>query len=347
MNSKEDFILRPEALAFLHETVGVGAQVVKVAGDASFRSYYRVTLPPGRSRDVGVPQVSIMMDAPPDKEDSFPFVDIVHYLHPLGVPVPEIFVDRHEQGFILLEDFGDVTFQTALEQGADPEKLYTAAVNVLLDIQAAPANGACIAHRRPFDRAMQRRELALFTDWYIEGILKKTITPADRQAFDRIFHRIIDRTLAQQQGFVHRDYHCRNLMWRQDDQGVGVLDFQDAVMGPITYDLASLLRDCYVAWDRPFREKIIHLWLDGARDGLGFDVSPEAFAEAFDWMSVQRNLKAVGIFGRLSLRDGKHGYLNDIPRTLSYIRENVARYADLAPLGELMAAYLPPPEAQP
>ncbi|MBF0212750.1 MAG: phosphotransferase [Magnetococcales bacterium] len=313
---------------FVREVMGGDATLTQVAGDASFRRYFRVDSSRGRS---------ILMDAPPEKEDSAPFLDIARFLRSHGIPAPEVLADRLEQGYLLLEDFGDLTYLKALESGASAEVLYRAAVETLATLQATPEDGACIAHRRPFDRAMLRRELALFTDWYVEGICKRPITLEDRSAFDGVFDRLLDGILVQPWTLVHRDYHSRNLMWR--DGQVGVLDFQDAVMGPITYDLASLLRDCYVAWDAPFRERVMGWWFADPRIQARYGVDWSTFRRDLEWMGIQRNLKAIGIFGRLSLRDGKHGYLNDIPRTLGYVRETLPAHPELTELAGLIDRY--------
>ncbi|MEO5353226.1 MAG: phosphotransferase [Magnetococcus sp. XQGC-1] len=317
---------------FLRTALGeIPFTVTRVAGDASFRSYHRVETAQDRF---------ILMDAPPDKEDSAPFLDIARFLGGFAVPVPRVLQARPDLGYLLLEDFGDVTFLEALRQQADPKPLYRAAVQTLLEIQATPKDGSCIAHHRFFDREMLRRELALFTDWYIEQIRAIPITAADRARFEAVFTRLLDEILQQPTVFVHRDYHSRNLMWCRD--AVGVLDFQDAVVGPITYDLASLLRDCYVAWPADFREEISDLWLQGARTRLGYHPPDrQAFQRAFDWMGIQRNLKAIGIFGRLSRRDGKHGYLEDIPRTMGYVREALRPYPELHALNDLLDRYTP------
>lgn len=315
---------------FIATHLGEETTVHKVAGDASFRSYYRVASARGRY---------ILMDAPPDKEDSAPFVDIARFLRGHGVPVPEVVAERLDRGYLLLEDFGDQTYLKALEAGESPERLYRAAVETLIGMQDTPADGRCVAHDRPYDRAMLRRELALFTDWYIEGIVKTPITSEDRLAFDRVFDVLLDRVLEQPWTLVHRDYHSRNLMWC--DGRVGVLDFQDAVMGPITYDLASLLRDCYIALERPFREAVMGWWFADPRIRARYTVDWPTFQADFERMGIQRNLKAIGIFGRLSLRDGKHGYLNDIPRTLGYVRETLPAHPELAELERLIDRYAP------
>lgn len=325
-----DIVLDESARHFLQQELGEPLDISLAAGDASFRRYFRV---------VSGEKSWIFMDAPPHKEDSHPFVDIARFLHRHGVPVPQLHVARPEEGHLLLEDFGDTTYLRALDGGAPAMPLYQRAVAVLLDIQSTPNDGSCMAHGRSFDREMLRRELALLTDWYIEGILQHPIEQGHRQQFDQVFHVLLDGILQQPTVFVHRDYHSRNLMWL--GHGVGVLDFQDAVMGPITYDLASLLRDCYVAWDVDFRDAVAQCWLAGAGERLNYRPTPQVFARDLDWMAIQRNLKAVGIFGRLSLRDGKHGYLNDIPRTLGYVAENLCRYPELALLQGLLDCYLP------
>lgn len=330
---------------------GASFTLTPVAGDASFRSYKRVETAHGGF---------ILMDAPPDKEDSSPFVDIARFLKQFNIPVPAVLHTQLERGYLLLEDFGDMTFLKAMAQsmgsGAMPlqvmppqnpqiqhtiNTMYHAAVATLLDIQATPVDGSCVAHQRFFDRNMLRRELALFTDWYIEKNQERVIHDEDRQQFEALFSTLLDEILRQPVVFVHRDYHSRNLMWHHGR--VGVLDFQDAVMGPITYDLASLLRDCYVAWSAPFRRQIMALWLEGARLRLGYEPeSWQAFQKAFDWMAIQRNLKAIGIFSRLSHRDGKHGYLEDIPRTMGYVREVLVHYSELRALEYLLDRYTPP-----
>ncbi|MBF0110984.1 MAG: phosphotransferase [Magnetococcales bacterium] len=314
---------------FIHDHLGPGCTIDKISGDASFRTYYRVFLPDKRTM--------VFMDAPPDKENSRPFVDIATFLRGHGVAVPQIFHADCDQGFLLLEDFGDVTFLQALKQGENATSLYGQAIDDLLRLQCTPRDGTCIAHGRPYDRALLTQEFALFTDWYLPGILKQNVSDEDRDSFRDCFNQIIEKILQQPTTLVHRDYHSRNLMWT--GSGTGIIDFQDAVMGPVTYDLASLLRDCYIAWDRPFREKISALWLEGAGRLLGYRPDPRSFARDFDFMALQRNLKAVGIFGRLSLRDGKHGYLNDIPRTMGYIQETLHAYPELEPLHDLLVKY--------
>ncbi|MBF0620670.1 MAG: phosphotransferase [Magnetococcales bacterium] len=323
--------LNKQAQHVLDQWINGPWQATQVAGDASFRSYYRIHTEQG---------TRILMDAPPDKEDSRPFLDIGHFLKNNGVQTPAILQEDLATGHLLLEDFGDITFLTALEQGADAETLYKQAIEALITIQRTPQDGSCMAHQRPFDQALLRTELALFTDWFIEGIIGTPISKQDRAAFDAVFQTVIDTVLKQPVVLVHRDYHSRNLMLH--DGQVGIIDFQDAVMGPVTYDLASLLRDCYVAWDQPFRDKMMSCWQAQLPAEIGYaPESPEAFQRDFDFMALQRNLKAIGIFGRLSIRDGKHGYLEDIPRTMSYVREVLPNYPELKELNALVIKYVP------
>ncbi|MBF0158668.1 MAG: tRNA (adenosine(37)-N6)-threonylcarbamoyltransferase complex ATPase subunit type 1 TsaE [Magnetococcales bacterium] len=320
------------AQRFLHQQQQQGpCHWLRAAGDASFRRYFRLVAGSGSSW--------ILMDAPPDREDVRPFIDMALFLDRHGVPVPRIHAMQPEDGLLLLDDLGDETLLYQIQTGAAPEPLYRLAIDILLKLQATPNDGGCIGHRRLFDRALLRSELALFTDWYLAGVLGQTLDKADQSRFEQAFQTLLDSLLLQPTVLVHRDYHSRNLMWHDDT--LGVIDFQDALMGPITYDLASLLRDCYVAWDEPFRRQVADWWLTGASDRLGYRPSPEQFARDLDWMAIQRNLKAVGIFGRLSLRDGKHGYLRDIPRTMGYVYQTLERYPELAPLRQLITRYAP------
>ncbi|MBF0193586.1 MAG: phosphotransferase [Magnetococcales bacterium] len=323
------------AVAFINDVLGSDGDISLVSGDASFRRYFRV-----KTSD----EQFIFMDAPPAKEDSAPFVDIATFLGKQGIAVPKIIKARLDLGYLIIDDFGDTTFLKALQSGVAAPTLYQEAIEVLLAMQSTPKDGTCIAHTRPYDKALLTREFALFTDWYIEGICKKSISEKDKKSFEAIFEQIMDYLLAMPTCFVHRDYHSRNLMWQgsiQKGKRVGVIDFQDAVMGPITYDLASLMRDCYVAWERPFREQVCTQWLNGAREKLDYQPSKKQFKKDFDWMALQRNLKAIGIFGRLSLRDGKHGYLEDIPRTFTYVKETLADYPELSGLSKLIGKYTP------
>lgn len=294
------------------------------SADASFRRYFRLT--DGES-------TRIVMDAPPDKEDSAPFVDIAARLQEAGVSVPGVLAQDLAQGFVLLPDLGHTLYLDALD--ADTvERLYGDALEAL----AAMQRHADTAGLPSYDAELLDREMRLFTDWLVQCQLGLELTAAEADLLEAAFAALIHNALHQPQVFVHRDYHSRNLMLLPT-QNPGIIDFQDAVRGPLTYDLVSLLRDCYIAWPR----ERVNDWALGYRElairygVLAADTATERdFLRWFDWMGVQRHLKAAGIFARLNLRDRKPGYLKDIPRTLGYIVEVAPDYAELRPLGEFI-----------
>ena len=292
------------------------------SSDASFRRYFRISLPDGGSR--------IAMDAPPDKEDCRPFVRIAALFGEAGVVVPRVHAQDLEQGFLLLSDLGNRTYLDELNE-ASADGLYKEAIRALVKIQAASRPEVL----PPYDRALLTRELKLFPEWYIERQLGAPLIPDDDESLRLAFESILANNLAQPRVFVHSDYHSRNLM--VCDPGPGVLDFQDAVEGPITYDLVSLLRDAYIAWDE---ERVIDwaifYWDQARRAGLPVHADFGEFYRDFEWMGVQRQIKVVGIFARLACRDGKRGYLDDQPRVLGYLRRASERYRELAPLAKLV-----------
>jgi len=292
------------------------------SSDASFRRYFRISLPDGGSR--------IAMDAPPDKEDCRPFVRIAALFGEAGVVVPRVHAQDLEQGFLLLSDLGNRTYLDELNE-ASADGLYKEAIRALVKIQAASRPEVL----PPYERALLTRELKLFPEWYIERQLGAPLMPDDDESLRLAFESILANNLAQPRVFVHRDYHSRNLM--VCDPGPGVLDFQDAVEGPITYDLVSLLRDAYIAWDE---ERVIDwaifYWDQARRAGLPVHADFGEFYRDFEWMGVQRQIKVVGIFARLACRDGKRGYLDDQPRVLGYLRRASERYRELAPLAKLV-----------
>ena len=301
-----------------------------VSGDASFRRYFRLPLQ-GSSL--------IAVDAPPAKENSRPFVAIAHALRAHGVAVPQVVAVDFEQGFMLLSDLGDTLLLSCLDAGT-VDTLYGQALDVLLHMQdCAEVTSYALP---PYDRRRLLDEMGLFRDWFIGSYLGLVLDDADREHLNNAFNRIADDVLAQPQVFVHRDYHSRNLMLLADG-GIGVIDFQDAVTGPITYDLLSLLRDAYVVWP----DAQVQGWVAGFAARLRAagqleGVDDAQFQRWFDWMGAQRHLKVVGIFARLSLRDGKHGYLEDIPRVFNYLVNEIAAYPELAELSELLHAIILP-----
>jgi aminoglycoside/choline kinase family phosphotransferase len=299
------------------------------SSDASFRRYFRVTHN-GSS--------FIVMDAPPEKEDTRPFVTVARLLLDTGVNVPEVLDENSELGFLLLSDLGSQSYLGGLREET-VERLYGDALGALAAIQScAPASGVL----PDYDRALLMREMGLFRDWLVGKHLGIALDPAQSIMLEESFDRLAENALAQPRVCVHRDYHSRNLMVTRSNNP-GILDFQDAVIGPVTYDLVSLLRDCYIAWPR----ERVEAWALGYQElALQCGIlreeheNPTLFLRWFDLMGVQRHLKAAGIFARLNHRDGKKGYLSDIPRTLGYVVDVARSYQEIAALGEFIEAQI-------
>lgn len=290
-------------------------QLQPLAGDASFRRYYRLQLSPQ--------QTYMIMDAPPGVEDVKPFMAIAETFSALGVCVPQILAADVEQGFLVLSDFGDRLYLTELTaQNAD--QLYQTALHALIKIQR-------YQDRQPlslpvFDAAFMMRELTFFEEWFLAKHVKETI-PA--KLLQQVYRLLIESAEQQPQLCVHRDYHSRNLMVLPDKQ-VGILDFQDAVWGPAVYDAVSLLRDCYIAWPRAQVEQwVMDFYQYSCEAGILKNAAPEQYLRWFDLMGVQRHLKAIFIFARKFHRDGSTHYLADIPRTLEYVLDVSSRYSEL------------------
>jgi hypothetical protein len=294
--------------------------LVPASADASFRRYFRVHLED---------RTLIAMDAPPDREDSAPFVSVARALAAIGVPVPQILEVDLAHGFLLLSDLGSTHLLATLKAGADPEVSYGPAAAALLAMQSA--GGAATETLPAYDEALLVREMNLFPDWFLDRHLQSPPDDATRDMLDRVAQRLVVSAQEQPQVFVHRDYHSRNLMVTADG-GVGVIDFQDAVCGPVTYDLVSLYKDCYVAWPKAQ----VAQWVESHRLRLaatGMAVGDaRQFLRWFDWMGLQRHLKVLGIFARLWYRDGKAGYLADLPLVLRYVLDVTAEYPELAEL---------------
>jgi len=293
------------------------------SADASFRRYFRLTQD-GDTR--------IIMDAPPGKEDIHPFINIAALLRSLGLNAPEVMEQNLEQGFLLLSDLGQRDYLSALNE-ASVEQLYGDALQALFALQACSLPTEYPLP--PYDLTRLMNEMGLFRDWYLGRHLRLEMIPDLRFMLDEVFSALADNALQQPQVCVHRDYHSRNLMLCEPNPGV--IDFQDAVLGPVTYDLVSLLRDCYIAWPRERVEGWVaqyHATITAAGRLDGVELAQ--FLHWFDLMGVQRHLKATGIFARLNYRDAKPGYLADIPRTMGYVKEVCARYTVLQPLGYLV-----------
>lgn len=296
------------------------------SNDASFRRYFRVGL---------ADRSYIAMDAPPDKEDCGPFVRIARAMHAAGLHVPVVYAEDPVQGFLLLDDLGSVAYLDALNADS-AEQLYTDAMTALLHLQSSDI--LMKIDLPPYNEALLVQEMSLFRDWYLGTHLSVELAPAQQVALQSIFKLLVENALAQPQVCVHRDYHSRNLMVVPDNNP-GIIDFQDAVVGPVTYDLVSLLRDCYIQWPRERVEAWVMRHCDALINaGVVKDSDRQHFLRWFDLMGVQRHLKVAGIFARLNYRDGKPGYLKDIPLTLEYVREVAGRYAELSTLVKLLAA---------
>jgi aminoglycoside/choline kinase family phosphotransferase len=297
---------------------GIDAATLRAASaDASFRRYFRVDAA-GRSL--------IAMDAPPEREDVRPFVKVASLLRAAGVNAPEVLEADAAQGFLLLTDLGSATYLDALDDD-NAAQLFDDALEALVRWQLATKPGTL----PPYDRALLRRELDLFPDWYVARHLGRTLTAAQAQVLEQIFERILASNLAQPTVFVHRDYMPRNLMISTPNPGV--LDFQDAVIGPIAYDVASLFRDAFVSWDEArVLDWAVRYWEKARRAGLPVHTDFGDFWRDFEWMGVQRHLKVLGIFARINYRDGKPHYLTDTPRFAGYVRAVARRYDELAPL---------------
>jgi aminoglycoside/choline kinase family phosphotransferase len=305
------------------ELRGASFSFTPASADASFRRYFRVTLA-GETR--------IVMDAPPAHEDCKPYLAVARLFGDAGVHVPQVHAEDLALGFLLLSDLGNTTYLAALE--AHPEgaaALYREANAALLKIQTASRPGVL----PEYDRALLARELQLFPDWYIAKHLGITLDDKQQEALTTIFERVLANNLAQPQVFVHRDFHSRNLMVSEPNPGI--LDFQDAVYGPHTYDLVSLYRDAYVSWEEEQElDWVIRYWEAARKAGLAVPADFYDFWRDYEWMGVQRQIKVLGIFARLCHRDGKDGYLADMPRVMAYLRRTAARYIDLKPLLNLL-----------
>ncbi len=292
-------------------------EIAPASSDASFRRYFRVT---AQGRDY------IVMDAPPAHEDCRPFVAVARLFGDAGVHVPDVLAQDLERGFLLLTDLGSTTYLAALDDSTARD-LYLAANDALIRIQQASRPGVL----PEYDRALLARELMLFPEWYVARHLGVDMNDRQKTLLDTVFGRILANNLAQPQVYVHRDWHSRNLMVSEPNPGI--LDFQDAVYGPITYDLASIYRDAYIQWDEERQlDWVIRYWEKARAVHLPVREDFGDFWRDFEWMGAQRHIKVLGIFARLYHRDGKDGYLKDMPRVMHYLRRVCERYDELKPM---------------
>ncbi|MBX3664785.1 MAG: phosphotransferase [Burkholderiales bacterium] len=300
---------------------GADFSLAPASADASFRRYFRVTFAGG---------TRIVMDAPPGREDCRPFVRVARLMADAGLHVPEVQEADVERGFLLLSDLGGTTYLQALNDG-NADALFGDAITALVAWQRASRPDVL----PPYDRDLLRREMDLFPDWYVGRHLGVTLSSGQRATLARITGLLEDSALAQPAVYVHRDYMPRNLMLSSPNPGI--LDFQDAVYGPLTYDVASLFRDAFISWpEERVLDWVARYWEQARRAELPVDADFGAFYRAFEWMGLQRHLKVLGIFARIRYRDGKPAYLEDAPRFLGYARAVCSRYAALAPLAQLL-----------
>jgi N-acetylmuramate 1-kinase len=297
------------------------------SSDASFRRYFRVTVDG---------ETLIAMDAPPPQEDCTPFVHAAEVFGAAGLNVPKIIAQDIPNGFLLLSDLGNTTFLSALQAPNGLEvaaDLYRDASNALIKMQLASKPDVF----PPYDEALLTREMQLFPDWYVAKHLNVTLTDAQQQLMNKTFAMLNANILAQPKVYVHRDYHSRNLMVQENSHDLGVLDFQDAVYGPITYDLVSLLKDAYISWEEDqILDWAVRYWQSARQAGLPMSEDFAEFYRDFEWMGAQRHIKVLGIFARLYHRDGKDGYLKDMPLVMDYLRRVCDRYIELKPFLRLL-----------
>jgi N-acetylmuramate 1-kinase len=307
-----------------------GSRIEPASVDASFRRYFRLT----RGTDT-----YIVMDAPPDKETLGPFVGVARMLKGMGLNVPVVLARDMPRGLLLLSDLGTRPYLAELVAGREVDRLYADAMSALAKMQTAGAAAAAALPR--YDRTLLCREMDLMPDWFLGRHLGAAADGAERSMLDRLFEALVQSALEQPATFVHRDYHSRNLLVCEH-ANPGILDFQDAVYGAVTYDLVSLLKDCYIAWPASrvrdwalqYRERLL-----GAGFGVGADEAK--FMRWFDLMGLQRHIKVLGIFARLYYRDGKPGYLEDLPRVLAYAQSAAALYPETADFANYLAALAP------
>jgi aminoglycoside/choline kinase family phosphotransferase len=301
------------------ETKFGGMPIVPASADASFRRYFRI---------MGSSQSWIAMDAPPEKENSRPFIDIAGYLKSQGVRVPEVFAHDLVQGFIVLEDFGATHYEDVFS-GDRREEFYDMALDEMSLIMKIPQ---CIVRELPsYDRSWLQMELDIFFEWFLYGSGENQGGESTKREFDESVQSLLDGILEQPTVFVHRDFHCRNLLVLEEGRA-GVIDFQGALHGPLTYDLASLLRDCYQDNPREWVERKALQQKARYEADLAMTWTDDKFLRWMDWTGLQRHLKVLGLFRRLHLRDGKDSYLKDLPRVWNYAREVLDRYDELSVL---------------
>lgn len=303
--------------------------VVAASSDASFRRYFRVS---------ATTRTLVVMDAPPPNEDCRPFIDVTQRLIDAGLNVPHVIRENLSLGFLLLTDLGPTTYYDRIENGIDDpslQNMYRQAVSALVQVQQARKDGLAV-----YDAPRLKAELSLFNDWYLSVHYKMTLDGTRAQAIDQVFDLLVQHNSAQPSVFVHRDFHSPNLMYCAEAQygpNPGILDYQDAVSGPITYDLASLVMDARTTWEEPQQlDWAIRYWEQARKAGLPVPTDFADFHRDYEWMGLQRNLRILGVFARLNYRDHKAHYLAHLPRVNQYVRQVAGRYLAFRPLIKLL-----------
>jgi aminoglycoside/choline kinase family phosphotransferase len=310
--------------AWLREVLrGAPFRLERASTDASFRRYFRVFLDDGRT--------FVAMDAPPERENSRAFVHVARLFREAGLHAPEVIAHDLARGYLLLTDLGTRSYLAELREGRDVERLFADASGALVRWQQSSRPGEL----PEYDEALLRREVDLFPEWYVGRHLGVRLDARRAEALREVLAKVLAQNVSQARVFVHRDFMPRNLMVCEPNPGI--LDFQDAVHGPISYDIACLYRDAFVSWDEErVLDGTIRYWEKARKAGLPVPGDFARFWRDVEWMGVQRHLKVLGIFARLHYRDGKAGYLDDTPRFLGYVRHAATRYAELAALAELI-----------
>ncbi|MBS1190364.1 MAG: aminoglycoside phosphotransferase [Rhodocyclaceae bacterium] len=307
---------------------GQAVTIAPASADASFRRYFRLTLPDGSTR--------ILMDAPPDKENCRPFIQVAGLLADAGLAAPRILDQDLEHGFLVLTDLGRLGYLAALQADDSlADSLFRPVLDVLVRWQLASRPGVL----PPYDEALLRREVNLFPEWFVGRHLGHTLTDSEKNSLESVFRFLLDSALAQPKVFVHRDFMPRNLMAVESEATLvpGILDFQDAVYGPIAYDVVSLFRDAFISWDEEREiDWVVRYWEKARAAGLPVRADFGEFWRDYELMGLQRHLKVLGIFCRLKYRDGKENYITDLPRFLNYARRTAGRYNALKPLLALL-----------
>ena len=309
--------------AWLREVLrGAPFRLERASTDASFRRYFRASLDDGRT--------FIAMDAPPERENSRAFVHVARLFREAGLNAPEVIAEDLGRGYLLLTDLGTRAYLAELREGREVDRLFGDATTALVRWQQASRPGEL----PEYDEALLRREVELFPEWYVARHLGVQLDSRRQASLQAVFARVLAQNLSQARVFVHRDFMPRNLMVCEPNPGI--LDFQDAVHGPISYDIASLYRDAFLSWEEErVLDGTIRYWEKARKAGLPVPADFALFWRDVEWMGVQRHLKVLGIFARLHYRDGKAGYLEDTPRFVGYVRHAAARYPELGALGEL------------